>query len=279
MAGSRIPGPTHYDPFSQTAPARTPGPLGRNDAADPTILAQSGDTFGPLGVNDYAGSIANSEPGPIRSSELHEFGDEEQTEFMRKVYEAQLARVLRRKAFFPGLPADELGVVEGGFKMRKDAAKDCKALLARARVDLKQQQQEKDEGALKVERIGIASAYRDPWRDLAAWEKSFKKHYGKTKDQRVKLIGGEHGERSVEFMARKMAPIKAVPGFSNHTSGIAVDFTTTDNKEILGPNTNQRNQWEQSWFYKWLVTHASMYKFKQLPSEEWHWDYTGGYET
>ncbi|MCI0390605.1 MAG: D-alanyl-D-alanine carboxypeptidase family protein [Acidobacteria bacterium] len=118
--------------------------------------------------------------------------------------------------------------------MRKDAPQECKSLLARARVDLKRQQQEKDEGALKVERIGIASAYRDPWRDLAAWEKAFKKHYGKTKSQRVKLMGGEHGDKSVDFMAGKMAPIKAVPGFSNHTSGIAVDFTTTGNKEILG---------------------------------------------
>jgi hypothetical protein len=34
-------------------PSRTPGPLGKNDAADPTITAQLGDTPGPLGLNDH----------------------------------------------------------------------------------------------------------------------------------------------------------------------------------------------------------------------------------
>src|SRR5687767_12804435 len=65
MAGSRIPGPTHYNPFSKLLPSRTPGPLGRNDAADPTAPSRPGDTFGPLGVKDYAEPMGNSALGAI----------------------------------------------------------------------------------------------------------------------------------------------------------------------------------------------------------------------
>ena len=49
---SRPPGPDGPDPFSPFLPPRTRGPLGRNDAADPSVNAYPGDTPGTLGVND-----------------------------------------------------------------------------------------------------------------------------------------------------------------------------------------------------------------------------------
>ena len=51
---SKVPGPTQTDPFSEAVPARTPGPLGVRDAADPNVGAHPGDTPGSLGVNDGA---------------------------------------------------------------------------------------------------------------------------------------------------------------------------------------------------------------------------------
>lgn len=39
-------------------PARTPGPLGLFDRADPNILALAGDTPGPVGMNDHAAAPA-----------------------------------------------------------------------------------------------------------------------------------------------------------------------------------------------------------------------------
>ena len=51
---SRIPGPVRPDPFASLTPGRTPGPLGRNDAADPLANAHPGDTRSILGVNDGA---------------------------------------------------------------------------------------------------------------------------------------------------------------------------------------------------------------------------------
>jgi muramidase (phage lysozyme) len=53
MAKSRIPGPEGLDyDFSGVLPSRTPGPLGYNDAADPSVRAYLGDTPGPTGFND-----------------------------------------------------------------------------------------------------------------------------------------------------------------------------------------------------------------------------------
>jgi hypothetical protein len=52
--GGRRPGPTNHNPFSRFTAPRTPGPLGRNDAADPDTLTSRGDTPGSLGLNDDA---------------------------------------------------------------------------------------------------------------------------------------------------------------------------------------------------------------------------------
>ena len=53
---SRPPVPPKHDPSSPVVPPRTPGPLGRNDAADPNIAAAPGDTPRPLGVYDAVAS-------------------------------------------------------------------------------------------------------------------------------------------------------------------------------------------------------------------------------
>jgi D-alanyl-D-alanine carboxypeptidase len=275
MAGSCLPGPIRHNPFSKYAPARTPGPLGMNDGADPNMPAKVGDTPGSLGVNDHGELTAylGHPNGVIGADQLSECDTAEETEFMRKVYDEQLEHAMKRKKFFPGLPAAQLQVVEGKHRMRKDAAQVCRALLAQARLDLQRKQAGHDEHALKVTEIGIASAYRDPQRDKGAWEKTFRKHYKKTKNVRIGLVGGEHGDKAVKFLFKRMRGIKAVPGFSNHTSGIAVDFLTTENNVTLGANTDQKLLWRGTWFYQWLVENAEKYKLEQLVTEEWHWDF------
>src|SRR6266481_3873776 len=52
MATSKHPGTIGQKHRRSVAPSRTPGPLGINDAADPSALACFGDTPGPLGVHD-----------------------------------------------------------------------------------------------------------------------------------------------------------------------------------------------------------------------------------
>jgi hypothetical protein len=267
------------DVFSTLFPPRTPGSLGRQDAADPNVSAKPGDTPGSLGKNDHAMAMAHPAPKPFSRSRLRAFGTAEQTAFKRKVYDEQLRMTLhgskdgKKREFFPGLSPSELEVVEGGHKLRKDAASACKALLAQARADLDSQKKKPDDHAVKVASIGIASAYRDPEHDLKAWEAAFGTSYNKTTALRKTARGGEYGDLAARDLARKMLPVKAIPGFSNHTSGIAVDFSTTEANETLGPKTSQKALWQKSWLYEWLRANAAKYKFKQLPSEEWHWDY------
>lgn len=49
------PGPTNHNPLSKFTAPRTPGSLGRHDAADPGTLTSRGETPGSLGLNDDAG--------------------------------------------------------------------------------------------------------------------------------------------------------------------------------------------------------------------------------
>jgi hypothetical protein len=59
MAGSRSPGSVGTErkaTASRKFPPRTPGPLGRNDAADPNVKSHHGDTPGPLGTSGDAAS-------------------------------------------------------------------------------------------------------------------------------------------------------------------------------------------------------------------------------
>jgi hypothetical protein len=52
------PGPENTDPFSSMLPPRTPGSLGKSDAADPNARAHRGPTPGSLGLNDGAAHVA-----------------------------------------------------------------------------------------------------------------------------------------------------------------------------------------------------------------------------
>ena len=54
MANSQVPGPAGVASNPVGVPARTPGPLGRNDAGDPNVTALAGDTPGPIGAKDHA---------------------------------------------------------------------------------------------------------------------------------------------------------------------------------------------------------------------------------
>ena len=58
MAGSNPNAPVGINP--QSASPLTPGPLGKNDAADPNGKVPPGDTQGPVGVNDKAAAQAGT---------------------------------------------------------------------------------------------------------------------------------------------------------------------------------------------------------------------------
>jgi hypothetical protein len=64
MGGCR-PGPINHNPLSSFNPSRTPGPLGCNDAADPSCLTVRGNTPGCLGINDDAAFDASRMIDPM----------------------------------------------------------------------------------------------------------------------------------------------------------------------------------------------------------------------
>lgn len=238
------------------------------------VLAASGPGGGSREPTPSEPGGPASSPAGIGAEQLGEYRNATATRFRREVYEAQLQRNLRRKKeFFPGLPPAQLAVVEEGHKLHVDAATDARDLLAAARADLAAQQKAGDTDALKVTRIGIASAYRDPTRDFAAWRNAFNTHYNDTAIEREGLKGGAHGPAAVRLMVERMVVKKAVPGFSNHTKGLAIDFSTRQGKVTFGASSAQRKGWVNTWLYRWLETNAGTHHFKPYSQEEWHWDH------
>lgn len=211
----------------------------------------------------------------ITSDKLSKLGTKEQTEFMRKVYDAQLRKSAATKEFYIGLSDEQLETVEGKFQLRKDAADACRSLLAQARTDLQQQKTMSDKKALRVKSIGLSSAYRSLTYDFDKWQEAFKTAYQETSMQRNKLADGAYGKQAIQLLARDMMNRKATPGYSNHTKGLSVDFATFEGKSRLTAKKAQNSLWAKSWLYEWLVANAGKFRFEQLPSELFHWDYKG----
>ena len=69
---------------------------------------------------------------------------------------------------------------------------------------------------------------------------------------------------------------KAPPGKSNHSNGIAVDFTATvDGKDIPNEYNNQ-GPWRKGAgkaTFEWLRDNAHSFGFKNLSTEAWHYDW------
>lgn len=95
---------------------------------------------------------------------------------------------------------------------------------------------------------------------------------------RKKNCGGNTTDASA-----KCDPPTALPGKSNHESGVAVDFVC--NGKLINWQTNQnapdyhKNMGinpETKSCYDWLLTNAPKYEFKyNFYKENWHWSYNG----
>jgi LAS superfamily LD-carboxypeptidase LdcB len=255
-------------------------------------------TPGPMGTNgDAASRTAKRLHSPAASSVTTEVVGEtkEFTEFKAKVLAEETAmRTRRGLKQLKAVPEEDLVIVEGNRKMRKEAAAKLKLLLSQARADLKaeqdalgklpavEQQAARTAASVKgevavddVKRIWVQSAYRDFKYDENLWHKYFKrKYYPATKVAREKLEGGEHGDAAVKYLAKYISGKKAPPGFSNHSDGRAVDFGTQEGSTVLVGEVELNKRWKKAWLYKWLVNNAVKYGFKPLSTEAWHWDFS-----
>lgn len=227
---------------------------------------------GPLGHSATSGVVTTTAAILGRGAE-----GRSREQFKQAVLQGQIRRKQDQgKTYFTAVPAGELAEVESGFRMRRAAAQSCKDLLAAARAALDAAKLAGDAVARRTTAIGVCSAYRDHDQDARAWGNTFDKHYGKERN-RVRMEGmpgGRHGDVAVQwFVEHIMAPIKAPPGFSNHSNGLAVDFSTMESGETYGADTDKRVEWRRTWLHPWLVANARTYRFNPLSSEEWHWDW------
>jgi RHS repeat-associated protein len=236
--------------------------------------------------------------GVVRETDLGTFQGhtDEETVFRRRVYAQQLARVEEKKQAFPTVAESDLKPFEGKFKLHRSVASEAERLLAQARFDLAAAKKKGDPLALATDSIGVTSAYRDPQTDdLRAWKKAFETHFKKTHAEREvvgKGHGGPLGEAAIAWMAKHMATYKAVPGFSEHNTGHAIDFRTVviDAKgrhHALEASSSQKQAWKNSWFGQWLrgqraadagparpsQRNASSFGFQPYAPEPWHYSH------
>ncbi len=194
--------------------------------------------------------------------------EEEQVEFMRKVYDVNHKWSSDHGTFVADLPDTALGIVEGK-QLKKEAATACNDLLTAVRKDIKS-------AGVKVT-AGISSAYRSASKQLSLWQSYFPDYYKETATYREGLPGGSHGEKAIAYLARYIRPKVAIPGYSNHQNGIAVDLLNVeDDKKVLNRTKSPYpDKWRESWLWDWLTIHANHYGFYQNTNinEPWHWEF------
>lgn len=178
---------------------------------------------------------------------------------------------------FADLPQSALAKIAGTDKwMRSDAAEAVGRLLTDARQALSEAQNAGDADAKRTRGLGATSGYRSPKHQYELWRGYFPKDYAKTEQARLQAIGGEHGPAARQIALKETAQWIAAPGFSNHNSGIAIDFAQIRTPKSPIKNSSDATalaRWRTTWFYKWLLANAANYGFQPYVREPWHWEY------
>jgi uncharacterized protein YcbK (DUF882 family) len=215
------------------------------------------------------GEVTEVESTAIPSSALEWPGaSAEKLAFMRAVYDAHVQRSTAAGARFTAeLPDDALDVITGAHRARKDAAVKARALLAAARAALTA------DGLAARLRIGVVSAYRPAIQQFAIWQGKGRSggfpHYYEQMVRQGRLRAGDYGPRAVAAVAAEIAGWIAVPGYSNHQDGLAIDFGTGAAGKALGAIGRR------AWFHKWLEANGHRFGFHPYEKEPWHWTYRG----
>ena len=101
--------------------------------------------------------------------------------------------------------------------------------------------------------------------------------YTFTKKEREVLEDGEHGEKAAQYLAKYTNSRVAVPGYSNHNNGLALDLSNTEDGTLYRNKTNKTatDAWRTTWLWEWLTKNAAIYNFYQNTNidEPWHWEY------
>ncbi len=232
-------------------------------------------------------------PKAITADQLPAQSDTDATGFMRRVFNAQIRLKLASKPPKPYLfdlaDGEHVPITAPGIKPGLELHPKIEPIFSKMFIAITADLHDPQKGRTDVHSIGVASAYRTLNQDKHAWVEAFKTHMDASKEERKASKGGLLGEAAFHIMLDRMIDKKAPPGFSNHTRGIAVDFSTSqyfanyalDKKTgqmksgivMLGASSAQKPLWRKSWLYKWLLANAKNHDFKPYLKEEWHWDH------
>lgn len=148
---------------------------------------------------------------------------------------------------YPEVPAGQLVAISSGLRLQRDAAQ---ALLAMQRA-----------AAADGVNLVVLSAFR-------------------SLSLQRQLFFDVKAERNQS--ARDRALVSAPPGFSEHSTGLAVDLG-----DARLPGTNVSTSFDRTPAYRWLAAHAQRFHFQlSFPAgnaqgvsyEPWHWRFEGSTE-
>jgi D-alanyl-D-alanine carboxypeptidase len=141
-------------------------------------------------------------------------------------------------------PADELVTVAPGLEMQRDAAESVLAMQRAAAAD------------------GVQLVLLSAFRPVAMQKRIFFE------------VKSERNQNALE-----RAKVSAPPGFSEHSTGYAVDLG-----DAAAPQTNLSERFEQTRAFRWLQANAARYHFvlsfppdnaQGVSYEPWHWRFEG----
>jgi LAS superfamily LD-carboxypeptidase LdcB len=218
-------------------------------------------------------------------------GTAEQLAFRERVLQAHITRSGGKKntAPKPDLRDDQLALIPGlpeQMKMRSVAANAAGDLLRAANADLQTARAAGHADALRTMRITAASGYRGRAHQRRVWLGNFVGYYNDTMEARSRIADGPHSDAALRYMLEVFQIPKrvAAPGYSNHQSGIAIDFQQV---RVRGQEVRNSThsaavaKWHPTWFFGWLQANAARFGFEPYTFEPWHWEYRSGrvYET
>jgi hypothetical protein len=121
--------------------------------------------------------------------------------------------------------------------------------------------------------IVVSNGYRSFATQKEMWGPNLLKYFFEKKNDLALMRNGNGGYSTAAICSLRQyaANRYALPGFSTHHSGQALDF----NFGVLTAKTDRQvvKAWCQSWLFQWLRRNAAAYGFRQNPQidEPWHW--------
>jgi len=215
-------------------------------------------------------------------------GTADQLAFRDRVLAAHIGRSrAARGAPQRDLRRDELTAIAGtDIETLPATAAAAGLLLGAATADLAAAQKAGDADARRTIRLTVTSGYRGSGYQRDLWQRYFSAqggYYDRTQTARQAIPEGRHSDEAIAYLLKRkkaggfgLGGRIAAPGYSNHQGGIAVDFFQVRTKRNYIANKSDdasRRRWRNTWFHRWLKTHAATYGFMPISTEEWHWEY------